>query len=184
MAGTVSAKFLENVHTIHAFPAGVPSNVDDCGDMFNNDPQSDIVSLHGAQRIVFFIINNGVGATAGSTVGGTATITMEGVRNVLPAAGSTCPLTFRVRVVVAPDTNNVVQNGTQSFVTHGYSDRIYLFEADACQLPSCTTDANFPHYEYARMKVVESTDKAVHGAYVALLDGLRDAEDVLPSQVV
>jgi len=182
-----SAKFIENTHIIHAFPYTTPSFVGNCADMFNGDPQSDIISLHGAQRVVFFIINNKVGATAGSTAGGTATITVEGCKRVNVKANQTCPLYFTIRKIQNPDTNSVitassVKSITNTFTTWGRSNTIYEIEVDACQLPSCSADAAGP-WEFVRMKVTEVTDKAVHGAYVALLDGLRDAEDQLPTQM-
>ena len=184
-----SAKFIENTHIIHAFPYAAPSVVDDCNDMFDGNPQSDIISLHGAQRVVFFIINNKTSSNqVGGAMGGTATITVEGCKRVAVKPNQTCPLYFTVRKIRRPDTNSIVSaisvsSVTNTFTTWGRTDTIYEFEVDACQLPSCSADAAGP-WEFVRMKVLEVTDKPVEGAYLALLHGLRDAEDSLPSQVV
>lgn len=182
-----SAKFIENTHIIHAFPSVAPSMVVKCDDMFQGDPQSDIISLHGAQRVVFFIINNAAckNHVGPGTVGGTATITVEGCKTATALkANQTCPLYFMVRKIQNPDTNSIVlaADATNTFTTWGRTDTIYEFEVDACQLPSCSADSAGP-WEFVRMKVVESTDRPVSGAYMALLHGLRDAEDQLPTQM-
>lgn len=181
-----SAKFIENTHIIHAFPSVAPSMVIRCDDMFLGNPQSDVISLHGAQRVVFFIINNKAlfHHKGDATVGGTATITVEGCKRPAVKINQTCPLYFLVRKIKNPDTNSIVlaADATNTFTTWGRTDTIYEIEVDACQLPSCSADAAGP-WEYVRMKVVEATDRPVSGAYMALLHGLRDAEDALPTQV-
>lgn len=187
-----SGKFIENTHIIHAFPSTTPAFVGDNSDMFKGVTggitQSDIISLHGAQRVIFFIINNKVGATAGSVAGGTATITVHGCKRATGIkVGHTCGLYFTVRKIKNPDTNSIISAAsassiTNTFTTWGRTNTIYEVEVDACQLPSCSTDSAGP-WEFVRMKVLQVTDKAVHGAYVALLDGLRDAEDQLPTQM-
>ena len=166
-------KFTETHHIIHAFPNAV---VTACADLFDGSPEGDIISLHGAQRLVFIIITNDVnGASAGK--GGSAVLTAEGMASTIDG-GLTCALTFHVRSILTPDT--ATDHGDlQAFTTLGITDTIYEVEIDACQLPACS---NVP-YEYARLVMTEHTDLTVCGAVVAILDGLRNAEDILPTQV-
>jgi len=161
--------FTENHHVIHAFPvADIASNAD----MFNGSPRSDVISLHGAQRLVFLIITNYV-ADVGA---GSALIRVDGCSDTTPS--TTCALTFRVRTIKAPDTG-VDRGELQAYTTLGVSDYIYEVEIDAAQLPSCSTVP----YEFVRLTLDEVSDSPVQGAVVAFLDGLRSAEDILPTQV-
>ena len=158
--------FTENHHVI--VPFQVTGDMAVLSDMWNGDPRSDVVSLHGAQRLVFMIIT---GASLG-----TAIVTVDGCSDVTPS--TTCALTFNVREISNGDiaTN---QGDMQAYTTLGISNVIYEIEIDAAQLPSCS---NVP-YEFARMVLTESSGGATEGAIVAILDGLRDAEDILPTQL-
>ena len=160
-------QFTENHHVIHAFPEAKIANNED---IFNGSPRSDIVSLHGAQRLIFLIITNSVST-------GTGLIRADGCSSVSP--GATCALTFHVRTIRAPDTGTD-RGDIQAYTTLAVSDYIYEVEIDACQLPSCSATIA---YEYARLTIDEVSDSPVDGAIVAILDGLRSAEDILPTQV-
>jgi len=160
-------KFTENHHVIHAFPMAIIAANED---MFNGSPRSDVISLHGAQRLIFMIITNHVVA------GGSALIRVDGCSDTTPS--TTCALTFNVRTIAAPDTA-VNQGDTQAYTTAETSDIIYEIEIDACQLAGCS---NVP-YEFARLTMDAISDVGTDGAVVAFLDGLRNAEDILPTQV-
>lgn len=159
-------KFTENHHVVVPFP--VTGFMAVLSDMWDGDPASDVISLHGAQRLIFLIIT---GAALG-----TAIVTVEGCSNVTPS--NTCALTFNVREISNGDiaTN---QGDLAAYTTLGISNVIYEIEVDACQLAGCS---NVP-YEFARLQLTESSGGATEGAIVAILDGLRNAEDILPTQL-
>ena len=159
-------KFTENHHVV--VPFQVTGDMAVLSDMFDGDPRSDVISLHGAQRLIFMIIT---GAAMG-----TAIVTVDGCSDVTPS--TTCALTFNIREISNGDiaTN---QGDLQAYTTLGISNVIYEIEIDACQLAGCS---NTP-YEFARMVLTESSGGATEGAIVALLDGLRNAEDILATQL-
>ena len=160
-------KFTENHHVIHAFPSTVIAS---CADIFNGSPRSDVISLHGAQRLIFMIITNDV------SNGGSALLRVDGCSDTTPS--TTCALTFNVRTILTPDAN-VNQGEVQAYTTLEISDYIYEVEIDACQLAGCS---NVP-YEYVRLTMDALSNIGTEGAVVAFLDGLRNAEDILPTQV-
>ena len=180
MASQIS---VENQHICHFMPAARVAN---CSTMTRNNPHSDHIALRGAQRAIFLIVvnNHEGGSTSGSTAWVAACFTS--------AAGCTTQkVSFRYRVISASDTQGAIGEA-YSISFGGTSNQIFEIEVDAATLAEVSTGG----WEYVQLLVshhalcsgVSGTGiwvpgYSMHGAYIAVLQGLRHKSNVLGTQM-
>ncbi len=136
-------------------------------DIFNGDPTTDVLSMEGAEEIVFVITKN-----AGAT--GTATITIESCDDVVPT--TTTAVAFRLQVTTTANTigavTDVAAAGTD---TTAGADQIYTVSIKASELSG--TD------KFVRMVMTEVVDSPVDGAVISIAAALRYEHDIPNSMI-
>jgi len=164
---------IENQHVCHFMPA---ARVPTCRAIWTGSPHSDHIALRGAQRAIFLIILNdsedgGIGAQD-------ATVWVAGC---FTSAGgcTTQKVSFRYRVISASDTQGTVGEA-YSVSFGGTSNRILEIEVDAATLAEVSTGG----WEYVQLLASNfAACVSGHGAYVAILQGLRHKRAVLGTQM-
>jgi len=174
---------IENQHVCHFMPA---TRVPDCSTMVRDNPHSDHIALRGAQGATFLIIVNDHenSSTSGSTAWVAACFTSAG-------GCTTQKISFRYRVISASDTQGIVGEA-YSISFGGTSNRVYELEVDAANLAEVSTGG----WEYVQLLVshhaltsglsgtgIVAPGISMHGAYVAILHGLRHKRSVLGTQM-
>jgi len=159
----MKSDFLETTHPIHIAPSGTIAANED---IFNGDPESDVISLKQAHGAVFTIVTN-------TNAGGTATVLVYSCDDTTPT--NTTPIAFRYRWIESPDTLHPVSDATSTgFLTSTGADMIYQIEVDAADVTS--------GYEYLQLHCKEKDNNAVDGAIFGQLVNLRYKEDLLAAQ--
>ena len=146
--------FKERHKIVHCFDSGVISANED---IFNGDPQGDVIDLSKWRECTWYIIKN-----AGAV--GTATITVLSCDDTTPT--TTTAVAFEYRKVQDPDTHGAWTAATASgFTTDAEADVIYEVRI--------TADGLYSTDQYVTMNCAESADGGVDGAIFAILTNPR-----------
>jgi len=159
--------FLEKHHFVHVAPSAIVAANED---IFNGDPESDVVSLQEADGIVFMIITNA------NAAGGNASVYVYACDDTTPA--NTTPIPFKYRAITGADTTQPISSATSAgFLTSTGANHVYIVEVDAADVQAVSGR------EFCQLHCIEVTNQTVDGAIIALLTGLRYAGENVRSQV-
>lgn len=147
------------VLTVDGTTAGTP-----LADQFDSGIDSDIVSMAKYNKC-YFLLYWGVGATH------TLTLTAVPCDDATPS-NTTTAITFRYKIITAPDTN-AAWTSSASLVTTAGSSQMYVIEVSGDDLPLVSG----VKYEYIKLNIAETTDAAALGGIITIMDEPRFAED-------
>ncbi|KKN71415.1 hypothetical protein LCGC14_0421370 [marine sediment metagenome] len=147
------------VLTVDGTTAGTP-----LADQFDSGIDSDIVSMAKYNKCYFFLYW-GVGAT------GTLTLTVIPCDDATPT-NTTTAISFRYKIVTAPDTNAAWATSASLITTAG-SSQIYVIEVSGEDLPLVSG----VKYEYVKLNIAETDNVPKIGGVIIIMDEPRYAED-------
>lgn len=164
---------MENQHVCHFMPAArVPTG----RAILTGSPHSDHIALRGAQRAVFLVIvgeqeDGGIAAQM-HTFWCAACFTSAG-------GCTSVKVSFRHRTIAASDTQGAIAEA-YSVSFGATSNQVLEIEVDAANLAEVSTGG----WEYIQLLTSNfAACVSAHGAYVAILQGLRHKRNVLGTQM-